>query len=437
MRQSIIIHQALVWLMLVIGIGQAQAQFDAPKAAVKLLSRAHQDSIQLRWAPTTPLLWKYGQQYGYQLEKFLVYQNGKILPTPKKLPLAKSFFKVRPAQDWQAVLDKDDQAAVAYQAMFGEKMEVNNANQILKLVEQAEQRQLRFAFALMAADFSAWVARASGLSFTDTEVKQGEKYLYRVKLAAPEQLIKAEAGNVYMGVDDHQPLPKPIELQGQFGDRKVMLIWNQLYYQRIYNAYYVERSEDGKTYELTSELPHVSIERSGAERSPQRFMTVVDSLPQNGKTYYFRIRGYTPFAELGPPSDSVIVGKGKSEQAWQVTLEKPTIKKQKVILHWNISGKNAPKIKGFQVLKAAQANGKYETLHQGLVASGQKLFVDSVASGATYYQVKAIGENDETTTSFPHLVQLPDSIPPDAPLALLGKVKPGALAILELQPSFF
>ena len=204
MKQSAIIYQAFVWLLLLANVVGAQAQSEEPKAEVKLLSRAYQDSIKLRWAPTTPLLWKYGQQYGYQLEKFLVYQNGKILPNPQKLPLRKAFFKVRPAQDWQAALAKDDQAVVAYQAMFGEKMEVNNAHQILKIVEQAEQRQLRFAFALMAADYSAWVAQASGLSFTDTEVKKGEKYLYRIKLASPEQLIKAKAGNVYVGVDDHQ-----------------------------------------------------------------------------------------------------------------------------------------------------------------------------------------------------------------------------------------
>lgn len=422
MKQSTIIRQGLIWLLLMISVYQTQAQSGSPKAAVKLLSRAYQDSIKLRWAPTTPLLWKYGQQYGYQLEKFLVYQNGKILTTPQKLPLAKSFFKVLPAKDWQALLEKDEQATVAYQAMFGEKMQVNHSNRILKIVEQAEEQQLRFAFALMAADYSMWVAQASGLSFTDTAVKKGEKYLYRIKVAMPTQLIKAEAGNVYVGVGDQQALPKPVELQGQFGDKKVMLVWNQLYYQHIYSAYFVERSEDGKNYQLTSKLPHTSIEREGLGGMPQRFMTVIDSLPQNGKTYYFRIRGYTPFAELGPPSDSVIVGKGKSEVNWQIVLKKPVVRKQKVQLTWKVPAKIQDKIKGVSVEKASQAKGKYQALQPQLLGANQTSFTDEAASGATYYRVKVLGKNGEEATSFPHLVQLPDSIPPDAPVKLLGKV---------------
>ena len=213
-----------------------------------------------------------------------------------------------------------------------------------------------------------------------------------------------------------------IELQGQFGDHKVMLIWNQLYYQRIYNAYYIERSEDGKNYELTTELPHVSIERGDVGRMPQRFMSVIDSLPQNNQTYYFRIRGYTPFAELGPPSDSVVVGKGKSDQHWQIALKKPVIRKQKVQLTWEIPANIQPKVKGIRVEKAPKAKGKYALLHKQLLAADQTYFADTAASGVTYYRVKVIGKEGEEATSFPHLVQLPDSIPPDAPVKLFGKV---------------
>ncbi|HAS38821.1 MAG TPA: hypothetical protein DCS93_00010 [Microscillaceae bacterium] len=423
---------SLIGILWVVFSAEAQ---NSTQAGVKLLTRAHQNEIKLRWAPTSPLLWQYGLQYGYRLEKLLVYQNGQVLPKPRPLTLAKVLFRAAPQAKWQPYLEKDAQATVAYQAMFGEKMQVSSNNKILKLVEQAEQQQLRFTFALMAADYSAIAAQLSGLSFTDKQVKKGEKYLYRIRLNLPAGIqVKTEAGNAYVGTDDYAPLPKPLELDGKFGDKNVLLVWNQLYYQRIYSGYFIERSEDGKKYQLTSQLPHAVFEKDTLQSIPQRYMTVVDSLPQNNKTYYFRVRGLTPFAELGPPSDSIVTGQGKSQNEWQVVLEKPTIKKQQVILHWQVSDKIASHIKGFKVAKAAKAQGKYQSLHTGLLAAGQKLYVDSVASGATYYQVKAIGKNGEEATSFPHLVQLPDTIPPDAPVVLAGVVDTLGAVTLRWAP---
>ena len=397
-------------------------------AGVKVLTRAYTDSIKLRWAPTNPLLWKYAQKYGYTLEKYLVYKSGKLLPKAQKLALPQATFRPATQGSWQAHLGQDPQVTVAYQALFGEGMPITSNNRMLKIAEKAQEQELRFAFALMAADYSARAAQLSGLSFTDKAVKKGEKYLYRVQVPVPTNLIKADTGSAYVGVDDFAPLPKPVELEGQFGDKSVLLVWNQLYYQRTYAAYYVERSEDGKNYQITTEQPYATIQRDTVGAIPTRYMTAVDSLPQNDKTYYFRIRGLTPFAELGPPSDSVIVGQGQGKNELEIVLQKPQLKKQQVQLTWKFDNNQQDKIQGFKVLKAPKAKGHYEALHAGILPVTQRTLTDSVSSGASYYQVQAIGlkTNQEeapiATTSFPHLVQLPDSIPPDAPLKISGKV---------------
>ena len=421
--------------MLTLQAWHTQAQSDLPNPGVKLLARVYQDSIKLRWAPNTPALWKQGKQHGYQLEKFLVYQNGKVLPQPQKMPLDQAVFKLQPANAWQKLLEKDEMATIAYEAMFGKEMQVTSTNKMLKIVEQAQARELRFAFALMAADYSPWVAKASGLSFTDKAVKKGEKYLYRIAVAVPEKSGKANRGTAYAGVDDYQPLPKPIELQGEFGDQQVMLVWNQLYYQHIYNAYYIERSEDGKNYQLTTKLPHLSIEENEIGGLPQRLMAVTDSLPQNGKTYYLRVRGFTPFAELGPPSDSVVVGKGVKSTHWQVTLKKPTLRQANVQLTWVVDNKIKAEVKNIWVEKAPKAKGKYIPLHAKPLANDEFSLTDTVASGATYYRVRLEGNNGEEAISFPHLVQLPDSIPPDAPVKFQGRVDTlGAVSMEWVAP---
>lgn len=411
-----------LWTWAGIPLAQAQTGTNTRPVAVKVLTRACKDSIKLRWAPTNPLLWKQAQRYGYRVEKFLVYQSGKVLPQARKMPLPQSLFKVAALAKWNNYLEKDPQATIAYQAMFGKSMPISSTNRMLKVAQQAQQQELRFAFALMAADYSALTAKLSGLSFTDKAVKKGEKYLYRVSIAAPAGTTQAEVGSAYAGIDDFTPLPKPVELEGQFGDQSVLLIWNQLYYQQTYGAYYVERSEDGKNYQRTTRQPYAIIRRDTAGAMPTRYMTALDSLPQNNKTYYFRVRGVTPFAEIGPPSDTVVQGQGRGKRAWDVTLQKPKIDKNTINLNWKFDKNQQGNIKGFLVEKAPKAKGKYTALHRGILPANQRSMQDSAASGVSYYRVKALGKDGNEASSFPHLVQLPDSIPPDAPVQLEGKV---------------
>jgi len=434
------LYTSVLTFWLLAGINPANGQSGntaVTPAGVKVLTRAYADSIKLRWAPTNPLLWKYAQKYGYTLEKYLVYKSGKLLPKAQKLTLSQSAFRPAPKNTWQAYLGQDPQVTVAYQTLFGESLPITSSNRMLKMAEKAQQQELRFAFALMAADYSARAAQLSGLSFTDTAVKKGEKYLYQVHVPVPTNLIKADTGSAYVGVDDSAPLPKPVELDGQFGDKSVLLVWNQLYYQRTYAAYYVERSEDGKNYKITTEQPYATIQRDTVGAIPTRYMTAVDSLPQNDKTYYFRVRGLTPFAELGPPSDSVVVGQGRGKNELEVVLQKPQLKKQRVQLVWKFDVKKQNRIQGFKVMKAPKAKGRYEALHTGILPVNQRRFTDSVSSGASYYQVQVIGlkTNEDitpiATTSFPHLVQLPDSIPPDAPLKIAGKVDTTGVVTLK------
>ena len=401
---------------------QKSVKPESIKQGIRVISRAYKDSVKLRWAPTDPILWQQSRKYGYRVEKFLVYKAGKILDKPQKLPLPKSTFRPWPLARWQPWLEKDPQVTIAYQAIFGEKMPITTSNPMIKIAQQEQEQKLRFAFALMAADYSALVAKASGLSLTDRAVKKGEKYLYRVMLNIPPQVAKADTGLVYTGVDDYQPLPSPLELEGKFGDKNVLLVWNQLYYQQIYSAYFVERSEDGKNYQFTSKLPIAPVERDTLGGVPTRLMSRIDSLPQNNKTYYFRVRGITPFAEIGPPSDSVVVGQGKPQKNWQIALQKPTINGQKVQLQWQFRGNPGIKVKGFKVEKAPKAQGKYEAIHPGLLPKNQQSYVDAVAEGVQYYRVKVLDEQGEETLSFPHLVQLPDSIPPDEPILLKGEI---------------
>ncbi|MFW2374925.1 MAG: hypothetical protein ACN4ES_00145, partial [Cellulophaga baltica] len=59
----------------------AQQQDSIAKPTIQVIARAQQDKILVRWAPTDAVVWQRANTYGYTLERFTVYRNGKRLDT--------------------------------------------------------------------------------------------------------------------------------------------------------------------------------------------------------------------------------------------------------------------------------------------------------------------------------------------------------------------
>ena len=55
--------------------------------AIKVIGRATESTIKLRWAPTDPMAWKYANQYGFTVERYTILENGDLVEIgdPRKL----------------------------------------------------------------------------------------------------------------------------------------------------------------------------------------------------------------------------------------------------------------------------------------------------------------------------------------------------------------
>lgn len=444
-----------------LGIVQAQTLRDTVigKPAVKVQSRATQSEVKLRWAPNRPVAWQYGNKYGYQLEKYLVLKNGQVLATPKKVATNPASFSPLPLAAWEKVIGdlgkaKERYGLVAAQALYGKDFGLTaqgkNNSDLKKIINRVKEQDMRFAYALMAADHAPEVALASGLAWVDPQVKKGEKYLYKIYVKLPAALnYRIDTGYVYTGIDDYEALPQPIELSATFGNRTVMLTWNRWYHERFYVAYWVERSADGgKTYQRTTQAPigNVLQEDMGIQ---SRFLYRIDSLPDNDKTYHYRVRGLTSFGELGPPSQA-IAGQGWANNLPLPKLAKPALQANgSVQLTWTFPEDKQKDIVGFVVEKARRANGvPYQTLHrQKTLPATTRSFTDSKVSGVAYYRLgivskKPLGGDKKTVNqlggksvnkanaqpsnnisyTYPFLVQVPDTIAPQPPTLVRGIV---------------
>ncbi len=441
--------------------------------AVKMQARAYPNHIKLRWAPNNPIVWQYANQYGYQIEKYLVYQNGQILAKPRKLGLAKNNLKPLPLNAWEQVVNEvgkkqENYALVAAQALYGKAFGLTtagkNVSDLKKIINQVREQDMRFAYALMASDHCLPVAKASGLYLKDNVVKQAEKYLYKVYVKLPATInYKIDTAYVYTGVDDYEALPKPVEFSATFGNRTVMLTWNRWYYERFYVGYWVERSEDGgNTYQPITSTPIGNILQEGVGiRS--RFLYRIDSLPQNETTYHYRIRGVNSFGETGPPSEA-IAGQGWENNLPLPKLAKPVLQNNGTVkLTWDFPSEQEKDIVGFVVEKARRASGvPYKLLHpnQVTLAATTRTFTDAKVDGVNYYRVGIVSKKpfkgEEKSVSriggknaiksnlgkaayvrytFPFLVQVPDSIPPQAPTMVSGVIDSSGKVTLRWKPS--
>ncbi|EAY26717.1 fibronectin type III domain-containing protein [Microscilla marina] len=442
------------------------------KPAVKVQARAIQTQVKLRWAPNRPVAWQYGNQYGYQLEKYLVFKNGQILSKPQKIATSKAEFKPLPLNAWEKVANsmgkaKENYALVAAQALYGEGFGLTTNGkkntELKKIINRVKEQDMRFAYALMASDHAPKVAEASGLAWTDTKVKKGEKYLYKIFIKLPATVnYRVDTGYVYTGVDDYEALPKPIEFSATFGNRTVMLTWNRWYHERFYVAYWVERSADGgKTYQKTTKAPigNVLQEEVGIQ---SRFLYRIDSLPNNEQTYHYRVRGLTSFGELGPPSET-IAGQGWANNLPLPKLTQPTLQTNgSVKLSWTFPVDKQKDIVGFVVEKSRRASGApYKVLHaQKTLPTNTRDFTDLAISGVAYYRlgivskkplggttktVSSLGgkKNNEPTTpattnikyTYPFLVQQPDTTAPQPPTLVTGVIDSAGKVILNWKPS--
>lgn len=401
------------------------------KPKIELLARPFSDSVVLRWAPNNSLTWEQANKTGYLLEKVTIMRNGELLTQPERIVLTQTPYLPHPLYKWEGPVKENKYAAIAAQALYGETFEVQNktATDAYSLITKIKERDTRFSFALFAADQSPEVAKLSGLWFTDKNVKKGEKYLYRIYLAGN---VIADTGIAYTGPDEFQPLPKPIDVMAEFKDRKVDLTWNQKYFLRIYNAYILERSEDGKIFSPVSEEPLVNL-IPGDNTAPDLFYKT-DSVPENHKTYYYRVKGINSFGELSPPSD-IVSGQGHSGiEANPYFTERTVINNEKVVLNWDFPSDSVGDIDGFKIFRSSNPKVGFKPVSSGISVSSRS-YTDEKPGISNYYIVSAYNGYGDEVRSAPVFVQLIDSVPPATPYGLNGMVDTTGNVSIHWKPN--
>ncbi|MEM7109871.1 MAG: hypothetical protein AAF519_16720, partial [Bacteroidota bacterium] len=331
------------WSVLMQGITQ---QMDR----VMVLARAGKEGIKLRWAPSKSTIWELANKYGYTVERYTLMRDS--VPTSGAPYEVLMYPVVRPAVEaiWEPLIDEDDYAAIAAQAIYGETFELTDSfdKDIFQVAQKTEERDHRYSFTLFAADQSFRVATLSGLAFTDAEVKKDEKYLYRIYANIPPSILSVDTALAFIGLSDSPPLPKIQNFRATFGDRQALLAWEKGVTEKFYNAFWIEKSVDGgDTFISITDKPIINAYSD--EKAESNTFYKIDTLALDEAEVQYRIKGVNPFGEEGPWSAIVSGRAAKSVKAYAGITSRKLHHDGSATIYWKFPETQEAEIDGFAI----------------------------------------------------------------------------------------
>ncbi len=394
---------------------------------IVVTARAQKDKILVRWAVNTPSEWQRTHKKGFIVNRFTIKRDRKLLAVPEKKILTKTALLPLPLEKWMDVIQKDNNAAIIAQAIYGESFQVTDAKEgtLSKIVNVAAELEQRYAFALYAADMSFVGAKMAGWGLEDSDVKPNEVYAYQVSVF---QNPKVKNATYVIGLKNYEPLPVIRDFIALPDDKKIILSWDYETYKKIYTSFMVEKSENNIDFTAISKTPLTNL--NDDVNKPSKSMYYIDTLALNNKKYYYRLYGISAFGEKGQLSKSIVAeGVGALTSAPRIT-NYVMLPDNSATIEWEYDPNAEPNIESFEVNLSDKDKGDYKVVSEKL-ASNARRFLYKNLEPSNYFTVSVIGKNKKKLTSQSMLIQPVDSIPPAIPVGLEGKID--SLGVVSLK----
>lgn len=417
---------------LLLTAGHAQSRTDT--LAIQMAVRAMDDRIVLRWSPVDYKSWAYGNQQGYRVTRTTltkvgnepgaeVRKSNQLVLTDRLLPL--------PELQWKALADTNHLAIIAAGSLYSPIFDTPVPSEMASAAYQENETQSnRFSFGLFAADQFLDVAMGMALGIVDTTIVAGEIYHYAVSFAGPNTRNICIPAEITIAANHRIRLLPPAELTAQWRNQGVRLKWNRSRVDTLYSAYYVERSEDsGATFTRINPSPLIYITPEGTY---DPFMYYVDSLANNETEYTYRVRGKTPFGELGPPSAEVS-GKGKRASLTTppgIVFMEELPDQAGLLIGWIVDSGALGRITGFHLYESLEKGGPQTQVNTDLIPAETRQFIVDRPGHGNYYQIGLTDDTGYELMSTAKLAMLRDDHPPAAPTGLRGEMDSAGKAVM-------
>ncbi|QPH40159.1 fibronectin type III domain-containing protein [Pedobacter endophyticus] len=408
---------------------------DSASVHIALRAMYTGDSVLLRWGPTKAGAWSLLNRTGYIVQRSELNTDSTAA---KWINLSPKPLKPRPLDDWKRFDNEsstNDYPLVAAQAIYGKDFGNQPA---VSLADKADELTNRFSFTLLAADLSYETAVFAGLGFTDHTAAPGKLYTYRVFAAEqPKNYFPIDTGYVSQQTQKDLNEIKPLWALANEGEHVVTLSWSRAVHQGIYTAFYIERSDDGKSYYRINDKPYLQFDNPALEADNENF-TFADSLSKNYVPHWYRLVGINNFGQLSQPSPAVkAMGRDKTPPKQPVNLKTAILKDGSVELTWEADNNDAD-LAGFLIGRSAENSlTGFKPLVDKQLPKNTRRYVDTAprTNAPNYYIVAATDTAKNASISMAAHVAFLDSIPPSAPTALKAEIDTLGILKLSWKPS--
>src|SRR5665647_954013 len=184
-----------------------KAQNDtASKPAIAIVARSYNDHIVLRYFAGSPALFNKANTVGYIIERAVYKEN---IPFEKLIftAIKGSPFKRWTETQWESAFNKSDKNDSNNNKLAGFAMALSDSNAaktkgnvlengLQSLKEERDNQDMKFAYALIAANRSKMAAEGLALRVSDYDVTVGTEYVYRVRINEVSKNDKSEISYV-------------------------------------------------------------------------------------------------------------------------------------------------------------------------------------------------------------------------------------------------
>lgn len=228
------------------------------------------------------------------------------------------------------------------------------------------------------------------------EINNNSKYSYEQILLKKHFYTKTESPNYTI-------------LQG---DKKATLEWMHADYKMHFIAYTIERSENGEDFE---QMGAPVLYNSLSDAGRLGMISKNDSLPENYKNYWYRLRGYGAFGYLSEVQEAqMIQGRDMTAPSAPERVNVEQTSTTMVTISWVHQATSD--MEGYQVIGASSEKGKYNLLHEQLLPPTQTSFNYDISNRLyRYYRVLAVDTARNAKASSLGYLVVYDTIPPAIP----------------------
>lgn len=282
-------------LSMLFGMNNSFAQ---SQNSVKLLAKRDGNNIKLRWAPINENIWLNQRLKGYRVSRLIWDKQNSISAENYEvledlIPLDLQNF------EQQYNNTNNNYLAVMAETLYGDWETLKEGDVPTdNWVNKVEELRTKYTMAMYAADMDFDAAHAAALGFEDKGLDSNKKYVYKIEALGDSLQIVA----IHVVLPQKAEASKVIIDQAIEGEGHVALKWDRPLHQKMFTAYYIERSKDGKNYERINDIPYIN-PVTDSYPDAKTHITFSEELT-NYDPYYYRVIGIDPFGDLSEPSES-------------------------------------------------------------------------------------------------------------------------------------